>query len=91
MTDRRSYRRPRAAGAPSLLALKGNAVKDFGGRIRQNSGAWRESLKSGDFGYEVRAYFVRVKILHGVALRGKIWDDRNEKLGQWLQRIRGVW
>jgi hypothetical protein len=34
---------------------RGNAVKDFGSRIRQNSGVWRESPKSGDFGYDVRA------------------------------------
>ena len=31
----------------------GNAVKDLGSRIRQNSGVWRESPKSGDFGYDV--------------------------------------
>ncbi len=37
--------------------VRGNAVKDFGSRIRQNSGVWRESPKSGDFGYDARAGF----------------------------------
>ncbi|MCY2992840.1 MAG: ATP-binding cassette domain-containing protein [Planctomycetota bacterium] len=46
---------PRYSG--ERVGVRGNAVKDFGSRIRQNSGVWRESPKSGDFGYDVRAGF----------------------------------
>ncbi|MCY2987276.1 MAG: hypothetical protein NTY19_05340, partial [Planctomycetota bacterium] len=43
---------------PSYIAPPSpNAGKDFGSRIRPNSGVWRESPKSGDFGYDVRAGF----------------------------------
>ena len=47
---------PRYSG--ERVGVRGNAVKDFGSRIRQNSGVWRESPKSGDFGYDRTCRFL---------------------------------
>jgi hypothetical protein len=39
-------------------AWAGNAVADFGSRIRENSDVWRESPKSYEFGYDILPVFV---------------------------------
>jgi len=48
-----------AIGLPRILhgAASGNAVKESGSRIRENSGLFRYSPKSHDFGYDCNRAF----------------------------------